>query len=458
MNSGTVRSFALPAVLLVAAAAFGGPRPITADATLHTRLESSTPAADSTLRSPIETVVLTFNNPVQSALSSAVIDLAAGDSIVLQMRSDPADEMTLLADAVPLPAGPTRLRWTTAAADGHRVNGSFTFTVSAEAARAWAPATGASATPSDSPTPVETAMDPAEEPMPVQPQWADDEEPEGRRIVPILVSGAGSLFLLTLGGLLFFLVTARAPETLEPPRDMIAFRGALFLAALAAAILMIDVIVWARDVTDGGAGDLLAAFSTGYGRAGLARAVFAFAALVVIRLKGAESAAAAGLAFLAILAGSAAGHPAAFTPAIAVPANALHQVAAAVWAGGLAYLVVACMGDGGEPTVAAVRRVSSLALVAVIAVAATGFLQNWLISPGLAALTSTRYGQIALAKTVGLAVLVGFGAYHRFRLVPALDADADPAAFAKSVRREAWVMGIVIFLAAFLSHTSPDAG
>ena len=453
MNLGTVQRLLLSAVLVCVVTA-SGRIPEGADRLgFHTRLESSTPSDGDTIRTPIDTIVLTFNNPVQVRLSAAIIDLASGDSIVLHLRQDPADEMTLLADAMPLAAGPARLRWTTAAADGHKVNGSIQFVVSGEAAQAWSPTAAA---------PIGEPGAESAEPVAAPAEWSDVVEPAGRRLVPILVSGAGSLFLLTLTGLLFFLATTREPMGPDPKLQATTVRAALFLASLAAAMLMIEVIVWARDVSAGGADGVFAAMGTATGRAGLARAIFAFAALVALQFTGGRGRGAVVLAVLAVLAGSTAGHPASFSPAISMPANAIHQVAAAVWAGGLVYLVLVCGAarteSSGLTCASAVQRVSGAAVVAIIAVTVSGALQTWLFLPDLAALTGTRYGQLALAKTAGLLVLAGFGAYHRFRLMPALADAGDEADLTRSVRREIWVMGIVVFIAAFLAHASPEAG
>ena len=254
--------------------------------------------------------------------------------------------MTLFADATPLAAGPTRLRWTTAAADGHKVNGSIQFVVSGEAAQAWSPTAAA---------PIGEPGTESAKPVAAPAEWSDVEEPAGRRLVPILVSGAGSLFLLTLTGLLFFLATTRDPEEFDQTLEATTVRAALFLASLAAAMLMIEVIVWTRDVSVGGADGVFAALDTATGRAGLGRAILAFAALVAVQFTGGRGLGAVVLAVLAVVAGSTAGHPASFSPAISMPANAIHQVAAAVWAGGLVYLVLVCGTARTESSGADVR-------------------------------------------------------------------------------------------------------
>jgi putative copper export protein len=102
--------------------------------------------------------------------------------------------------------------------------------------------------------------------------------------------------------------------------------------------------------------------------------------------------------------------------------------------------------------------VSSLALVAVIAVALTGAIQTLLFLPSLGDLFTSAYGWFALAKTGGLLALVGFGAYHRQRAVPRLSAtlsDLDAGLLRASVRREIVVMIVVILLGGLLAYIPP---
>ena len=58
-------------------------------------------------------------------------------------------------------------------------------------------------------------------------------------------------------------------------------------------------------------------------------------------------------------------------------------------------------------------------------------------------------------------MLVAFGAYNRYRLLPALSVGSDPtaarAALRTTVRREVGVMTLVILLGGLLSYVSPPA-
>jgi putative copper resistance protein D len=142
---------------------------------------------------------------------------------------------------------------------------------------------------------------------------------------------------------------------------------------------------------------------------------------------------------------------------IAIPLKAMHLVAIAIWTGGLLWLVIR------EPTDRArfageAQQVSKLALVAVFLVVGSGVIQT-LILLRVRDLWST-YGAIVGAKLLGLALLVAFGAYHRYVVVPRLGtttAGDTPLTFRKSVRREIAVMSLVILLGGLLSYISPPA-
>jgi putative copper export protein len=111
---------------------------------------------------------------------------------------------------------------------------------------------------------------------------------------------------------------------------------------------------------------------------------------------------------------------------------------------------------GSRTYARSVRRVSGLAFWAVVAVAVTGILQTWLFLEAPSALFASTYGWLVLGKVAGLAALVGFGAYHRFRLVPASESAAGATKLASSVSRELIVAAAVVTLAAVLSHIPPN--
>lgn len=61
-------------------------------------------------------------------------------------------------------------------------------------------------------------------------------------------------------------------------------------------------------------------------------------------------------------------------------------------------------------------------------------------------------------KAAGLGVLSAFGAYHRFRLLPALGEAGTASRLIGSVRRERLVLVAVLLVAGFLAYTPLPAG
>ena len=124
-----------------------------------------------------------------------------------------------------------------------------------------------------------------------------------------------------------------------------------------------------------------------------------------------------------------AGHAHTQSPvALLVPADVIHVVAMSAWLGGLVYLLFAVpaatrtLDPAGRTRLlaATLQRFSPLALVSVLALAATGTIQALVEVRHLDALTSTAFGRAVLIKIALLTVLIGLGAVNRRRVVPAL--------------------------------------
>jgi copper transport protein len=181
---------------------------------------------------------------------------------------------------------------------------------------------------------------------------------------------------------------------------------------------------------------------------------------------------ATGLAYLA-LTPALAGHPSTEGPrGLFFPADVLHVLAASVWVGGVACLLLALPAatrslPGPRRTellVAVLARFSPLALASVAAIALTGALQAYLDVRSLSALLGSTYGALVLAKTGLLAVLIAFGRQHRARLLPALrgrldrgSAPGEPgAATRRTLRGElALMLGVLAVTAALVGYTPP---
>ncbi|HEV2982463.1 MAG TPA: CopD family protein, partial [Solirubrobacteraceae bacterium] len=110
------------------------------------------------------------------------------------------------------------------------------------------------------------------------------------------------------------------------------------------------------------------------------------------------------------------------------PADVVHVLAASVWVGGIACLLLALPAATRqlEPSersrllLATLRRFSPLALASVIAIALTGTLQAYIDVRSLTGLLHTTYGALVLAKTALLLALIGLGWINRKRVLPAL--------------------------------------
>jgi copper transport protein len=111
-----------------------------------------------------------------------------------------------------------------------------------------------------------------------------------------------------------------------------------------------------------------------------------------------------------------------------LPADVAHVLAASVWVGGIVCIVFALplATRAVEPAartgvlVDVLGRFSPLALSAVAVIALTGIVQAYIEVRSLHALTHSTYGELVLAKTGLLGLLIGLGTINRERVIPAL--------------------------------------
>lgn len=130
----------------------------------------------------------------------------------------------------------------------------------------------------------------------------------------------------------------------------------------------------------------------------------------------------------------------------------IHIIAAGTWVGGL-IATVAYVGRAAPQSALVLRRFSSVALLCVVLIAETGLLNAALRLDGPAALLTSQYGSIILAKVGVLIVLIGFGLRHRDAMgqVPV----TDGSALGRFVGWEIGWMGVVLGLSVALSRTAP---
>jgi copper transport protein len=180
----------------------------------------------------------------------------------------------------------------------------------------------------------------------------------------------------------------------------------------------------------------------------------------------------AGAAYLAITP-ALAGHASVDGPTGAmVASDIVHVLAASLWVGGIACLLLVLPRatrrlegpDRSRLLLATLVRFSPLALVAVIAIAATGVFQTYINVRSLDALLNTTYGVLILVKIALLLALISLGWINRQRVIPALerllDTPRPPGATGILARRTmrgefALMLGVLAATAALVSYTLP---
>ncbi|NKQ57447.1 copper resistance protein CopC/CopD [Amycolatopsis sp. K13G38] len=99
---------------------------------------------------------------------------------------------------------------------------------------------------------------------------------------------------------------------------------------------------------------------------------------------------------------------------LALPVDAIHLLAMAIWLGGLPVLLGVLLRSGDVPGMrAAVPVFSQIALICVLVLVVTGTYQAWREVGTPAALFGTSYGLVLAAKVGMVVVLVVLGAYAR---------------------------------------------
>lgn len=137
---------------------------------------------------------------------------------------------------------------------------------------------------------------------------------------------------------------------------------------------------------------------------------------------------------------------------VATESLLLHVTAAALWVGGLV-AVLGYAARRGEHTTLAVARFSRLALVCWAVMAASGTV-NALVRVPLAALFTTLYGLLVVAKTLALLALGAIGYLQRERSIAAVRRGSS-GALLRLGGFEVLVMFATIGLAVALSRTTP---
>ncbi len=153
---GRRRVWVIALLAAVLFTAFGAPRAAWA----HNALVSTSPGDGTTLAEPPSSVVLTFNEPAIATGTRVLVtgpsgSVAAGDPKLVDSTVEQAVQPELA-------AGEYQVEWRVTSADGHPINGAFSFAVRA------------GKVPVSTPTPVPTTDDPGSPSAPSPSQTASD--------------------------------------------------------------------------------------------------------------------------------------------------------------------------------------------------------------------------------------------------------------------------------------------
>ena len=385
-SGGALRRAAVAVAIAAAClAAFAAP------ALAHAALESSDPAAGSSVAASPARIVLTFAEAPEVKLSLVqLLDSAGatvpGVSAPQAVKNEPAQlEVTL---SRPLADGVYTVNWrVVSAVDGHVQTGAFAFGVG------------------ETPAPGSEVVVELLQTSPL----ADALGSAGRLLLYaglILLVGASTTSLFVYRGTL-------------PRGGVVVLRAAVFVAFVGLCL-----VVWAEKMLVG-VRSLLPLFVTREGKLLLALGVallVCIGAVVAVDLWPRRWSlwllGAAGSA--AMLVHVLAGH--AMSPVSAAPLSValqwVHLTAIGVWVGGLFWLLLGLRGCGAAERSAAVVRFTRVATVTLVVVLATGLARALSEAGSIGALVDTSYGITLLIKVGLVALLVGLGALNHFFWVP----------------------------------------
>jgi putative copper resistance protein D len=273
----------------------------------------------------------------------------------------------------------------------------------------------------------------------------------------------------TLGGVAFALVVIRPAARLRPELTAVHGRtlGAVAVgAAVVGSAQLGALFVQIASLADGGPWPLIETSETLFFRVSLARIAVALgviAAAAGLRRapdRVARAVTLAGLALALGLLAAGTSHAAARVegrlPLLGL--DALHQVAAFVWIGGLFHLVVTAL----SPRVRAwpgllLPRFSALALAAVAALVVSGAALSIVYIDSLAALTGTAYGLMVATKVFLFMGLLALGAMNFFEVRAMTDEASVPAARLRRYVEVEFGLGLTVLLAAASLTSLPPA-
>ena len=113
----------VPAAIILAAGA------ISSSAGAHAFPSGEEPKVGSTVATPPTQVVIRFDNPIEQLFAKLEVTDDSGHDVTSGKPQRSDDKLSISVPLKPLPAGDYHVKWSVVAADGHRTEGSYMFTV-----------------------------------------------------------------------------------------------------------------------------------------------------------------------------------------------------------------------------------------------------------------------------------------------------------------------------------------
>jgi copper transport protein len=413
-------------------------------AAAHAELEETRPSNDAVVEESPDQVLLRFSEAVESALGSVRVFDGNGEQVDSGQILRPRASEVAVAIGDQLPNGTYTVTWRVISADSDPIRGAFVFHVGA--------------------------------PGP-QPSGIAAEVLEGTpAVVSVFYTGGRffdfALLLLCAGGVAALVVALVSAEA--------ALRRRLYglVAVLAAALAIVATLGLVFQGAAAGGFGLAEAFrwdvvssvlETRFGKASLVRIILALSlvgiALALRRSSGRVERiglVGAGLIAVGMLATpSASGHASVSGP-LGLASDFAHIAAAAMWTGGLAFVVIALLLAGKDCWPLATRcvpRFSLLAMGSVGVLIVAGVVNGYLQVRTWRALWETTYGLLLLGKVGLLLPLLALGAYNNRYAVPRLKADiasrGEQRRFLQAAGAELAIMVAVVAVTSVLVNAPP---
>ncbi len=430
-SGGLKRLICAVAVAVVGVGAVG-----TGRALAHASLESSTPAASSVLEASPPLISLNFDEAIEVSLTSIQLFNEKGKVLPVGSAVSGADDSIVQSSVATVPDGTYAVVWRVTSADGHVVDGAFSFQVG-------------SGSGVDSARLIDSVLS------------GSRAAPAVGRVMGIARFASFLAASLLLGGLFMVMMAHVEAQHGWATRRLLwlglvllglaSFANFTLLGAKSKAGTLADAFdMWKWvDIAGTRTGVLLIV------RLALTVLLIPVVACLNRRQRAWWPISVALLGLLTIFTFSGAGHPSVTDqPAIWMAVDALHLGFVAVWLGSLVMMAVGGRTWLRDPRhVPAVKSFSRMATVGIPVIVVTGVAQTWRLGGSLTNLTDTSWGRILLAKVAIAVLMVTIGAASRWLL-----SHEGPAGLRRMVLAEA-VCGIAVLgLAAGLVAQPPTVG